>query len=96
MAKQPDFNSDKYKSLGLAYEFVVPSHDWAIRRLEAAERRIDNLMRFIITVTLALGASVIAVAELSDEPTWLQLNGPGFLTISSFLIAVALGMYVID
>ena len=94
MASPPDFNSDTYKSVELAYEFIVPSYDWAIRRLEAAERRIDNLMRFIITVTLALGASAIAIAELSSQPLSPFLDCAAFVALASFLVAIVLGMCV--
>ena len=98
MASQPDFNSDTYESVELAFEFIVPSYDWAMRRLEAAERRIDNLMRFIITVTLALGASAIAIAELSSQPLSLFLDCVAIIALASFLItfliAIVLGMWV--
>lgn len=94
MSSSPDFNSDEYKSLELAYEFVVPSQDWAIRRLEAVERRIDNLTRFIITITLALGASAIAIAELSSEAVTLLPDHSPYISAASFLFAIVLGMYV--
>ena len=94
MANQPDFDPDLYPSLDLAYEYVLPSHDWAIRRLEAVEQRIDNLMTFAITVTVALTASSIALAGLADKPVPPVLDEPGYIAIALFLIVIIWGMFV--
>lgn len=94
MAKTPDFNPKEYPSLEIAYELTVPSHDWAIRRFEATNRRIDNLMTFIITVTLAIGASAIAIAGSSDKPVNLFPDQTGYVAISSFFITIFAGMYI--
>ena len=55
---------DRWKGMLLAYDFVLPSYDWAMQRLNAVEGRIQSLMMF--SVSLAVTGPVL-VASLVDE-----------------------------
>lgn len=94
MAKSPDFSLDEFPSLEIAYDLVVPSHDWAIRRFEATNRRIDNLITFIVTVTLAIVTGAIAIAGSSDRPFTLFPDTTGYIALSIFLLIMFAGMYI--
>ena len=40
-----------WPSVNLAYEFVKPSYDWAIHRLNAVDSRIQTFLAFSSTLT---------------------------------------------
>lgn len=44
----------RWPSVAKAHEFVLPSYNWMIARVEAADSRIHNLGAFIATVSLAV------------------------------------------
>jgi hypothetical protein len=46
-----------YPSLEAAQGFVIPSYQWMVVRIEAADSRIQTLMTFVATVTLAVPAT---------------------------------------
>ena len=53
----------------LAYEFVIPSYQWVIQRLDAVDLRIQTLQAFSATVTLAapiLAATVVRNIDLQS------------------------------
>ena len=66
MAEQPNFTGDEFPSLDLAYEFIIPSYDWALRRLDAVERRIESL---IVIVTATTGTAILGVIALGPVHT---------------------------
>lgn len=74
--------------LGLAYEFVQPSYQWALSRFEAGNTRLQTLLAFIVSVSLAFPAfavSLDATLSFADER---------FLLASiAFLAAMAVGIY---
>ena len=93
MAEEKPFNPDEYyPSLELAYEVSLLTYDWAIRRLQDVERRIDNLLRLGLTGTVAFPIIVVAVTEdsrnFADYATW-----PGAVTFLLFLAALILGVF---
>lgn len=72
--------SEQYRSLDLAYEYVLPSYDWAVRRSDAVESRIQALLGLITTITLAAVAFVRAIARVDiGDPIWLVLAGLAFI-----------------
>lgn len=88
--KGPTFDASDYPSIDLAYEIVLPSYDWAIRRLQAVEQRIENLLRLVATVTLAFPVIASATTQgtsLADYATW-----QGIVTLVLFLTALSIGL----
>lgn len=57
-------NEEEYPSLELAYEYVFYSYEWMLRRLEAAEDRIQRLLIFVTTLTVGFP---IVVASLNKD-----------------------------
>lgn len=51
-------------SMDIAYKFVLPSYEWTLRRLEAVESRLQSLLMFVASITLAI--PVIAGALIED------------------------------
>src|SRR4051812_36036870 len=49
---------DKWPGTDDAYTFVLPSYQWMLTRLEAADSRIQALQTFVLTVTTAIPAIV--------------------------------------
>ncbi len=62
----PDALRSEWPGVEEAYAFVLPSYQWMVTRLEAADSRIQTLLAFIATVSLAmptlLGASLDQLA----------------------------------
>ena len=57
----------------LAYEFVIPSYQWVIQRLDAVDLRIQTLQAFSATVTLA--APILAATVVKN----IDLQSPWFI-----------------
>lgn len=51
--KMDDKLEDKFPSVNLAYEFVKPSYDWLQNRFDAVNSRIEFLLTFTSSITLA-------------------------------------------
>ena len=83
-------NTEKYPSVELAYEFVIPSYELARSRLESVERRIEGLLTYIATITLAIPVVTIAIAKESGQLDVLGWQAVGAL--SCFAAATLLGM----
>ena len=94
MSDENDFHPTRYPSIPLAYDFVLPTYDWALRRLESIERRIDILARSAITIALAAPASAFAITRLSGKTFHLVLDESAYIAISASLIAVMWGLVV--
>lgn len=78
---------DQYPAVKYAYDFVLPSYQWAIARMDAAVTRIQGLMMFAATVTL--GAPVIGRA-LSDDVRFSSIWFIGALGL--FVLSMILGL----
>ena len=78
-------NGDKLKSnaTDLAYQIACDSYEWAARRLDALDSRIQTI--------LALGVSVTLAALLAFSTMKLDVNGRRF-SLAAILFIVALGM----
>jgi hypothetical protein len=59
---------DKWPSVHLAYEFVKPSYDWLQKRLDAVNARIEFLLTFSSSVTIA--APIFVKALYADVNFW--------------------------
>lgn len=94
MESTPIDQSSKYPSLELAYDYIIPLNDWVMRRLESAERRIDNLITFVITFTSAFGAGAIAISGfLENSQNTLQII-VALAVLASFVLNLGIGMRV--
>jgi len=56
----------EYPSTGLAYEFVKPSYDWMLNRFEAMNSKIQMLLTFATTVTVAVPIFAKAIFDGID------------------------------
>ena len=54
----------------LAYDFVLPSYQWAITRFEAVDSRIQTLQAFIVTVTLGLPTIATFIVKNIQFTSW--------------------------
>ena len=82
---------EQYPSVELAYDFVIPSYEWASMRVETIERCIEGLLTYITTVTLALPIATVAIAKQAsqaDVTHWQFLSALGV-----FFIVSLLGLY---
>lgn len=78
-----------YPRVGLAYEFVLPSYEWAMKRLDAVDGRIQTLQTLIIGTTLAV--PVFARAVLPE--TSLDFGSVWFvLALLAFVLSIGTGM----
>jgi len=64
MEKEVNNEGSQYPSVELAYEFVKPSYDWLQNRLDAVNSRIEFLLTFVSSVTVA--APIFVRALFSD------------------------------
>jgi hypothetical protein len=70
-----------------AYDFVLPSYTWMNARLEAADSRIQTLMTFMSSITLAVPAAAHMVrGNITFGSRWF-LGG-----ISAFVLSMVLGL----
>ena len=76
----------KWPAVDLAYEFVRPSYDWVQRRLEAVDNRVQMLMAFAASITLAIPVLAVSAIEEPDfKSVWV------FLALANFAVAVVVG-----
>ena len=64
---------EMYPGVNCAYDFVLPSYQWMLARFEATSNRLQTLLGFATTVTLAVPA--IATSIRKD----VQFSSPWFL-----------------
>jgi hypothetical protein len=77
----------QFAAVKYAYDFALPSYQWAILRFEAAVTRIHGLMMFAATMTL--GAPVIGRA-LSDQ---VRFSSVWFImALVLFVVLMILGL----
>ena len=71
-----------------AYEFVLPSYQWALARFEANNTRLQNLLTAVIGVSLAVPT---LAGTLNEKLSFA--DKPFVLAAITFLAAVAAGAY---
>jgi hypothetical protein len=72
MEKKTNENEDEaqFPSVELAYEFVKPSYDWMLSRLEAINTKIQGLLTFATTLTVAMPIFAKAIFDDVDYNSW--------------------------
>lgn len=84
--KEPE---EEWPRVDLAYEFVLPSYGWAIKRLDAIDGRIQALQALIVSVTLAVpvfARVVLADGSVDFGSRWFVL------ALVAFGLSVAIGL----
>ena len=73
--QRDELDPGEFPSIEVIYEFVLPSYDWAVRRLDTIERRFDHLLTLTFTLTLAVPVVTIAIAGAESQPNLLHWQG---------------------
>ncbi|MGH8066883.1 MAG: hypothetical protein ACRERE_16925 [Candidatus Entotheonellia bacterium] len=71
----------------LAYDFVLPSYQWAITRFEAVDSRIQTLQAFIVTVILRLPTLATLIFRNIPFTSWWFI-----MACSLAMIAIMIGV----
>lgn len=66
MEKETNGEEAQFPSVELAYEFVKTSYDWMLSRIEAINSKIQGLLTFATTVTVAMPIFAKAVFDGID------------------------------
>jgi hypothetical protein len=74
------------KVLDLAYQIAVSSYDWAAKRFDAIDARIQTVLGVGLSVTLAIPVGISAL-KLSADSRWI--GGAVLL----FILAIAVGTH---
>ena len=100
MSKEEDLTdeqiAERWPSASLAYDFVLPSYDWALHRITSHERRVDRFLTVATTLTLASpgiylvarGQNAIAITDLLCFPGLF-----GIVAIGLFVLAMGIAIY---
>lgn len=75
---------EDWPALDLAYAFVLPSYEWALKRYEAVESRLNQLL----LVATGLITGIPAVAKALDSN--LSLQSPWFYAAAVLAAGIAL------
>jgi hypothetical protein len=77
----------EWKSRDLVYDYVRPSYDWTLRRLEANAGRIQALLTFVATFTGLVPIVARAINEdINFDSNWF------YAALAMALLAASLGM----
>ena len=77
-------NEAEKDTLVLAYDMIVPTYDWSLRRVASVEKRIDRLIALIVIVTVAFPVAVMALSDEGSISTSVLS-----LTLASCALALA-------
>ena len=87
MEREGNDEESRYPSVDLAYEFVKPSYDWMVTRFEAINSKIQGLLTFAATITVAF--PIITKAIFSD----IAFSSPWFyVATAAFAFLVVTGI----
>ena len=86
MAKESP-QEKQWPSVHVAYDLVLPSYEWLLRRLESTEQRLQWLMTYLATLTVAV--PIIARATADDLP---HVNNWAFAALACFALATVIGV----
>ena len=78
-----------YPSTGLAYEFVRPSYEWMLGRIDAAETRAQRVQVFAATLTFAAPVLVRTIT-----PAITLDSGWFYAAVVAFVIILVLGVLI--
>lgn len=77
----------QWPSVGLAYDFVKPSYDWLQNRLDAVNSRIEFLLTFASSITVAAPVFVKALfSDIGFESLWF------YAAIVAFVFCAVVGI----
>ena len=76
-----------YPGVEIGYDFVLPSYDWMLARMDAADARIQTIQNFSITFTLAVPAAAKALNSRIEISDWRFL-----LAIALFIALSTVGL----
>jgi len=78
----------EYPGVDRAYDFVLPSYNWALDRLKAVDSRLQEIMAYAATLTFA---SPIVAGAVLKKP---EYNSPCFYgSLALFVVVIAIGLY---
>ncbi|MFC2035106.1 hypothetical protein ACFLUJ_03170 [Chloroflexota bacterium] len=78
----------QYPSVDLAYEFVKPSYDWMLNRIEAMNSKIQGLLTLATAVTAAMPILIKAMFDNVDfQSVWF------IIAIATYFLLVIIGIY---
>ena len=84
------FNPDDYPSIDLVHNYVQPSYDWMLGRLDAAKERLHKVLGLGTTITLAAPTLGLAVKPQAPvDSGWL------ISAIFVYFIVLATGIIII-
>ncbi len=82
---------DDSDTTNLAYNFVTHAYYWGLERLGAVEQRIDRLLLFISTISVAIPVATMAIAG-NNRP----LKGVDWFEFPHVLAVVAVLLFVLS
>jgi len=78
---------NQWPSVGLAYDFVKPSYDWLQNRLDAVNTRIEFLLTFASSVTVAVPVFVkVLFSDIGFGSLWF------IAAIVAFILCAIVGI----
>ena len=75
----------------LIYEFVIPSYNWALQRLDSAERRLQGLLLYLATLTFAIPVATLAIAGEDNQLDGLDWTAKA--AVGCFILATIVGLF---
>lgn len=91
MTQSDDLESPekKWPSVNLAYQFALESYEIARKRLDEADDRLESMITFIGTVTIAVPTVAVALSKVSKPDFQSLLFGVGII---AWITAIVLGV----
>lgn len=85
-------SESQYPSVGLAYEFVKPSYDWMLNRIEAMNSKIQGLLMLATAVTGGIPILTKAIFDSVDFQSVLFYGAMGLYILLVVIGTVGLSM----
>ena len=80
---------DQWPAVPLAYEFVRPSYDWAMNRINAVVGRIQTLLVFVASFTVAGPALIASLADDIGFTSGWFIAGLGVFLVNAVIGTLA-------
>ena len=88
MENKVNDEESKYPSVDLAYEFVKPSYDWMLNRIEAVNNKIQGLLTLATAITFAMPIFTKAIFDAVDfKSVWF------YGAIVAYILLVSIGIF---
>jgi hypothetical protein len=88
MENKVNDEESKYPSVGLAYEFVKPSYDWMLNRIEAVNNKLQGLLTLATAITFSMPIFAKAIFDEVDFQSVLFYGA-----IVAYILFVGIGMF---